>query len=172
MLLSACHSLASCAEPAEQAGNLHDMQIAPVAKVERLVVARGEGFTCTPVRVWDGDGPIWCAEGPRIRLAGINAREMDGSCRPGAPCVEASGEQAKVELVALLGGSRGTAREGHAIVAGPLLTCTSNGSAGRDRTGAWCDLPDGRSLNCEMMRTRTVARWPAFDTQGRLTRCE
>lgn len=37
-------------------------------------VAQGTSFTCTPTRVWDGDGPIWCAEGPKIRLAGIAAR--------------------------------------------------------------------------------------------------
>ena len=34
------------------------------------VIPTGEEFTCTPTRVWDGDGPIWCAEGPRVRLAG------------------------------------------------------------------------------------------------------
>ena len=32
------------------------------------VVPAGEVFTCTPVSVWDGDGP-------RVRLAGIAARE-------------------------------------------------------------------------------------------------
>jgi hypothetical protein len=40
-------------------------------------VASGRTFPCTPTRVWDADGPIWCAEGPRIRLAGIAAREMN-----------------------------------------------------------------------------------------------
>lgn len=43
------------------------------------VIAAGQTFTCTPTRVWDGDGPVWCAEGPRLRIAGIAAREMDGS---------------------------------------------------------------------------------------------
>jgi hypothetical protein len=28
------------------------------------VVPTGEEFTCTPKRVWDGDGPVWCKEGP------------------------------------------------------------------------------------------------------------
>lgn len=37
------------------------------------VVPADEEFTCTPTRVWDGDGPVWCEEGPRIRLAGIAA---------------------------------------------------------------------------------------------------
>jgi endonuclease YncB( thermonuclease family) len=46
------------------------------------IASRGSTFGCTPTRVWDGDGPIWCAEGPRIRLSGIAAREMDGICRP------------------------------------------------------------------------------------------
>lgn len=30
------------------------------------VVPAGEIFTCTPVSVWDGDGPVWCAEGPAL----------------------------------------------------------------------------------------------------------
>lgn len=135
------------------------------------VVPAGQTFTCTPIRAYDGDGPIWCAEGPRIRLAGIAAREMDGSCRPGHPCPDASAEAAKAALVALLGGSRGTAREGHAIVAGPVLRCVSNGGASGARTTAWCDLPGGRSLNCEMMRTRTVAHWAGFDPHRRLALC-
>ncbi len=25
------------------------------------IVAAGTDFACTPVRVWDGDGPVWCA---------------------------------------------------------------------------------------------------------------
>lgn len=28
-------------------------------------------FVCTPVAVWDGDGPVWCKEGLRLRIAGI-----------------------------------------------------------------------------------------------------
>ena len=55
------------------------------------VVPADEEFTCTPTRVWDGDGPVWCAEGPRIRLAGIAAREIDDSCRANQPCPTASG---------------------------------------------------------------------------------
>jgi hypothetical protein len=45
------------------------------------LIPAGQAFTCTPTRVWDGDGRIWCAEGPRSRLSGIAARETDGSCR-------------------------------------------------------------------------------------------
>ena len=48
-------------------------------------VPEGSTFACTATAVWDGDGPIWCEEGPRIRLRGIAAREIDGTCRPGHP---------------------------------------------------------------------------------------
>src|SRR3546814_19397113 len=71
------------------------------------VIPDGQVFACTPTRVWDGDGPIWCREGMHVRLAGIAAREMDGSCRPGQPCPEASALAARDALVNLLGGAQG-----------------------------------------------------------------
>ena len=74
------------------------------------IVAAGLLFACTPTLVADGDGPVWCAEGPHVRIAGIAARERDGSCRPGQPCPTASADAAMAALVNLLGGSRGTVR--------------------------------------------------------------
>ena len=50
-----------------------------------ITLASAAAFICTPVAAWDGDGPIWCKEGPKIRISGIAAREMDGSCSPGHP---------------------------------------------------------------------------------------
>jgi hypothetical protein len=76
------------------------------------VIAAGLSFVCTPVAVWDGDGPIWCAEGPRIRLAGVAARELDGTCRLSQPCPSQSGTEARDTLVRLLGGSKGKLRTG------------------------------------------------------------
>jgi endonuclease YncB( thermonuclease family) len=122
----------------------------------------GLAFTCTPVRVWDGDGPVWCAEGPRVRLAGVAARETDGTCRPRHPCPPASAAAARDALVRLLGGARGRSPEGHVIVSGPRLTCRSAGSAGGGRTAAWCRGPGLGDLSCAMVRTRTVARWPRY----------
>ena len=45
-------------------------------------VPSGQAFDCTPTAVWDGDGPVWCEEGPRIRISGIAAR---GPHKPGMP---------------------------------------------------------------------------------------
>lgn len=108
------------------------------AESQRRIVAAGTTFQCTPVAVYDGDGPVWCAEGPHIRLSGIAAREMDGTCRSNQPCPAASAIEARDALVKLLGGPRGLLPTGHVIVSGPVLSCRSLGSAGGTRTAAWC----------------------------------
>ena len=66
------------------------------------IIPAGKAFACTPIAVYDGDGPVWCAEGPRIRLAGIAAREMDGTCRTNQPCPRVSAERSRDELVKLV----------------------------------------------------------------------
>lgn len=126
------------------------------------VLAAGATFTCTPVAVWDGDGPIWCAEGPKIRLAGIAAREMDGSCRKSHPCPKASARAARNALVGLLGGSRGTLRTGQISIRAPTMRCVSHGSARGTRTAALCTLPAVGDLSCAMVRTNTAARWDRY----------
>lgn len=126
------------------------------------IIAAGATFTCTPTRVWDGDGPIWCAEGPRIRLKGIAAREIDETCRRGHPCPAASGQAARDELVRLLGGPRGTASTGHVMVRARAMQCQSNGSAKGSRTAAWCIAPDVGDLSCAMVRSGMVMRWTRY----------
>jgi endonuclease YncB( thermonuclease family) len=138
----------------------------PASAAGPAAVSKGTSFTCTPTRVWDGDGPIWCAEGPRVRLAGIAAREMDGTCKPRHPCPRASAPAAKAALVALLGGARGQASEGHALVRGPKLICVSEGSAGGSRTAAWCRSLATGDLSCAMVRSGTAERWPRYWREG------
>jgi endonuclease YncB( thermonuclease family) len=131
------------------------------------IIAAGLAFTCTPTRVWDGDGPIWCAEGPRVRLAGIAAREIDGSCKPGHPCPKTGGAISRDRLVVLLGGARGKSPEGHVLVRGAVLQCESTGSAGGSRTAAWRTAPRIGDLSCAMLRTGTVVRWERYWRQRR-----
>lgn len=126
------------------------------------VVPAGEVFTCTPTAVWDGDGPIWCEEGPRIRLAGIAAREMDGSCSRGHPCPEASATSALDALVRLIGQPTGIGPHGHIIVTGPVMRCRSEGSAGGNRTAAWCVSPKGGDLSCAMVAMKMAAKWDRY----------
>lgn len=127
-----------------------------------VALAAQLAFACTPVQVWDGDGPILCVEGPRVRLAGIAARELDGSCRPGHPCPAASGVEARDALVRLLGGSRGRTRDGHILVRGPRLTCNSFGTS-YHRVNALCSAAHIGELNCAMVRTGTALPWGGRD---------
>lgn len=124
-------------------------------------IAAGLAFTCTPVAVWDGDGPVHCAEGPRLRIGGISARELDGTCRPHHPCPRASAQAARDALVRLLGGPRGRGPHGHVLVAAPPMQCSSNGAT-HQRTAAFCTLADGRDLGCAMLASGTVKKWSAF----------
>lgn len=126
------------------------------------VVAAGATFTCTPIAVYDGDGPIWCVEGPKVRLAGIAAREMDGTCNPGQPCPAASATDARDQLVRLLGGARGTIPTGHVRVRAGAMRCLSDGGAGGSRTAAWCTTSKGLDLNCAMIASGMALRWERY----------
>jgi endonuclease YncB( thermonuclease family) len=126
------------------------------------MVPAGQDFTCTPVRVWDGDGPVWCAEGPHVRLAGIAAREMDGTCRSNQPCPDADATEARDALVRLLGVATGRRLEGHMLVSGPAMQCHSVGGAGGTRTAAWCVSPVSGDISCAMLRGGWALKWEVY----------
>ena len=126
------------------------------------IVPAGQAFVCTPTRVWDGDGPVWCAEGPRIRLAGIAAREHDGSCRSNQPCPAADATEARDALVRLVGTPTGTSAQGHVLVRGPTMRCLSKGPGGGTRTAAWCVSPRGGDISCAMVRGGWALRWDRY----------
>jgi hypothetical protein len=126
------------------------------------VVAAGSTFTCTPVAVWDGDGPVWCAEGPKVRIAGVAAREMDGTCKSGQPCAAVSAIAARDRLVQLFGGTKGSLPTGHVLVHSAPMTCLSEGSAGGSRTAAWCRSSAIGDLSCAVVRSGGAVRWPRY----------
>lgn len=126
-----------------------------------VIVAAGQTFTCTPTRVVDGDGPIWCAEGPKVRLGGIAARGMDGSCITVQPC-RATAIQSRDHLVGLIGEADGDTPEGDVLVRAAPLTCVSAGPAGIGRTGAFCTNASGQDLSCTMLRAGMASWWDRF----------
>lgn len=131
--------------------------------------AAGASFTCTPAAIWDGD-TFTCADGRKVRVAAIAAREVkrvngrmvDAGCSSGHPCPTASGLVARNGLADLFGGARGVGPNGHLLVSGAPLRCTSNGSAGRDRIGAWCRTPAGTDVSCAMVRQGYALRWARY----------
>lgn len=130
--------------------------------IAAAVVPAGQSFDCTPTRVWDGDGPVWCAEGPRIRLSGIATRELDGTCRSNQPCPDAGAEEARNALVSLVGEPVGRSREGHVLVRGPTMRCRSDGNGVGSRTAAWCVSPRGGDLSCAMVSGGWALRWERY----------
>ena len=126
------------------------------------IVPAGQSFACTPIRVWDGDGPIWCAEGPHVRLSGIAAREMDGTCNAGQPCPPVDPITSRDALASLVGAVRGQSREGHVLVSGPALSCLSIGGAGGSRTAAWSVAPTCGDLSCVMVQNGWALKWERY----------
>lgn len=126
------------------------------------IIPAGNAFTCTPVRVWDGDGPIWCEEGPRVRLAGIAARELNGECRAGHPCPTGDAIEARDYLARLLGRRVGVSSEGHILIRGAALRCVSDGGAGGNRTAARCRSATQGDISCAMVRSGYALAWPRY----------
>lgn len=116
------------------------------------IVPAGQSFICTPTAVWDCDGPIWRDEGPHIRLSGIAAREMDGSCRAGHPCPNVDPVAARDYLARLLGEPLGRNQTGHILVRGSAMRCVSHGAAGGNRTVAFCTSPLSGDLAFAMVK--------------------
>lgn len=134
-----------------------------------LALAAGVSFTCRPAQIWDGD-TFTCADGRKIRIAGIAAREVrnmhggrvaDIGCSNGHPCPEADGMAARNALAVLFGGIRGVGPNGHLLVRGPNLTCKANGTTG-DRLAAWCTSPATGDISCAMVRGGYALRWPRY----------
>jgi endonuclease YncB( thermonuclease family) len=134
----------------------------PEPEATAQIVPAAQAFSCTPVAVYDGDGPIWCAEGPKVRIAGVAAREMDGSCRSNQPCPRVGAIDARDRLVRLFGGPKGTMSTGHVKVRSVAMTCVSDGSAGGSRTAAWCTSPAFGDLSCAVVRAGGAIRWARF----------
>jgi endonuclease YncB( thermonuclease family) len=110
---------------------------------------------CLVVAVTDAD-TIRCADGTRIRIAAINAREKDGSCIRNAPCPAMRHEQAKPIV--------------ERMTVGRTLRCVPVGVSYR-RVVADCRLPDGRSLSCSIVAARAASWWASFATRYRMGGC-
>jgi endonuclease YncB( thermonuclease family) len=131
------------------------------SEATRVNISAGSEFPCTVLSVYDGDGPINCAEidlagkPVSVRLRGIEAREADNSCRHADLCPAATGQQAKEKLTQLAVGR---------------LDCVSFGPS-YNRVDARCISPTGVDISCEMIRSGMASRWPQYDPDERLVAC-
>jgi endonuclease YncB( thermonuclease family) len=109
-------------------------------------------FTCTVAAVHDGDTLRCFERGPdgrqiRVRISGIDARELDGSCVPGHPCATAPPEAATAAL--------------ERVANGQTLQCDPENMT-YGRIAAFCVNSAGVDLSCAMLKSGTVALWPRY----------
>lgn len=136
----------------------------------------GVALICLAIALHDVDGPIHCADGTKIRVQGIGATEMDGTCRPNQPCVPGDPFEQRRRMVKVMGAtiSRETRSPngGQLYFAKPIrLTIEPTGTSHK-RVTAWVRLPDGRDYSCAAIRSGIAVRWDRYDRRGRLKGCK
>lgn len=119
---------------------------APATPSAARVLTGPDVFTCQVARINDGD-TLRCADGTRVRLNAVAARERDGSCTPGHPCPPASAEAATAEL--------------ERLASGQVLQCRQTGTS-YNRKAAICVNEAGVEINCAMVRSGTALVWPRY----------
>lgn len=113
-------------------------------------------FLCAVVAVYDGD-TITCDSGVRVRLAGVNSREMHGNpCPHNRPCPTMPAKQSRAVLAGM--------------IEGRTLACVKVGTSYR-RVVATCSI-EGRDLGCALLAAGSVARWDRYWSEYKLPRCE
>jgi endonuclease YncB( thermonuclease family) len=118
-----------------------------------FATAPGQMFACPVVGVHDGD-TMRCADGTRIRLRGIDANELDGSCHTSCAALSAQASQSNLEHLAL----------------NRQATCVSTGRS-YDRVTAWCSVGPV-DLSCAQVSVGAAIVWSKFDPEGRLLPCQ
>lgn len=124
----------------------------PPAAAPSQSTAAPPAFTCTVAAVHDGDTLRCFERGPdgrqlRVRISGIDARELDGSCAHGHPCASAPPEAATAAL--------------ERLVAGQRLQCTFEGLT-YGRYSGFCRTAAGVDVSCAMLKSGTAALWPRY----------
>ncbi|HBV11721.1 MAG TPA: nuclease [Brevundimonas sp.] len=128
---------------------------APQAQPLPLAASASEAsFSCRVVSVHDGD-TLRCANGTRVRLHAVAAREIDETCSEGHPCPMASAAAARLELMKLAGNR--------------TLDCRRTGRS-YNRVTAICDNDEGVEINCAMVRSGTTLIWDRFHQQQPICR--
>jgi endonuclease YncB( thermonuclease family) len=118
-------------------------------------------FLCLVTRVHDGDGPLWCKNGIKVRVAGVQAPDFENAepCRRRRPAYVCSDVKA--------------ARSQHIVEKLTLnrsMTCQPVGKS-YQRVVARCTLADGRSLSCAVIAAGAATRWDSYWRRYRMGGC-
>lgn len=129
-----------------------------------IVLAPATPFACTVTRVHDGDGPLWCSNGTKVRIAGVQAPDFESAvpCRSADPrrlnyrCDNAAAHRSQ-QIV-------------ERLVLRRALRCVPTGKS-YNRVVARCTLPDGRSLACAAVASGAAVRWDRYWRQYAMGKC-
>tara|TARA_R110000787_G_scaffold286435_1_gene404952 strand:+ start:167 stop:616 length:450 start_codon:yes stop_codon:yes gene_type:complete len=120
--------------------------------VSQLPLDIQAGFECQVSKITDGD-TLRCADGTRIRLHAVAARESDETCKVGHPCPSASAASATAKLTDL--------------ASGQTLRCEQIGTS-YNRVTAICRNKANVEINCAMVQSGTAVIWPRYNEQRRI----
>lgn len=109
-------------------------------------------FACEVIRVHDGDGPLWCRSGEKIRVAGVQAPDFTSA----EPCRQHRAEYLCDNVAAER--SRAVATR---LTLHQRLTCRPVDRS-YSRVVARCTLPDGGSLSCALLAAGAAQRWDRY----------
>lgn len=129
-----------------------------------LLIAASAPFSCTVSRVHDGDGPLWCTNGIKVRIAGVQAPDFQSA----EPCKRPDARRSSYTC------NNDAARRSQKIVERLVLhrtmTCQPMGQS-YNRVVARCTLPDGRSLSCAVIAAGAAIRWDRYWRQYGMGQC-
>ena len=129
-----------------------------------IAAATLPAFTCDVIRVHDGDGPLWCRSGEKVRVAGIQAPDFENA----EPCRRPNARRGNYTC-----DDRAAARSQRivsSLVLGKRLACQPTGKS-YSRIVARCTLPDGRSLTCAAIAAGAAVRWDRYWRQYGMGDC-
>lgn len=118
-------------------------------------------FICLFTRVHDGDGPLWCQNGIKVRMAGVQATDFENAepCRRGKTAYVCSDDWAPR-------GQRIVER----LTLHRSMTCQPAGKL-YQRVVARRTLPDGRSLSYAVIAAGADTRWDSYWRRYRTGEC-
>ena len=127
-------------------------------------LAPSTAFSCTGTRVHDGDGPLWCSNGIKVRIAGVQAPDFESA----SPCRAADSRRAN--YLCDDAAAKRSQQVVERLVLRKTLECESTGKS-YGRVVARCALPDGRSLSCAVIASEAAVRWDRYWRQYRMGEC-
>lgn len=129
-----------------------------------IAAASLSSSNCDVIRVHDGDGPLWCRSGEKVRIAGVQAPDFESA----EPCRGLDARRPNYTC-----DDRAARRSQH-IVSGLVLrkrlSCERT-AISYGRIVARCTLPDGRSLSCAAIAARAAVKWDRYWRQYRMGDC-